>query len=99
MVDARGAAAPAESAASAAPAAPPHPAHASDLRGVCDAAGGGLAVRQLSYIQNMDFTAGAGLPLRLPSGSGAGGRRPRAPSRAFLEAGTTLGQEAKRWVA
>jgi hypothetical protein len=90
------------------PASPPHAPGAAGLQEVCDATAP-FAARQLSYLQNIDFAAGAALPLRLPSGGaagvpgggglgggalGSGG----APSRAFLEAGTTLGQEAKRRV-
>lgn len=57
-------------------------------------------VRQLSYHYNMNYGTGAVLPLRLPSmragAGGVGAPTAKRPSAAYLESGTTTGQEAAR---
>jgi len=94
MVDSSGA----EGADSAAPPteAPPTggPPAASELCRLLSGQGSPpIAARQLSYHYNMNYSAGAALPLRLPSIVGGAEQQ---QSAAHLEAGTTLGQEASR---
>ncbi|KAI8470091.1 MAG: mate-domain-containing protein [Monoraphidium minutum] len=60
-----------------------------------------ICARQLSYVYNINYAGGAALPLRLPSvgptrGGAPGGAALKAPSAAFLEAGTTSPQELAR---
>lgn len=73
-----------------------------DISHLCEHAPA-VAVRQLSFAYNQNYASGAALPLRMPStlrpagaGIGAGGGGAKRPSGAFLEAGTTVGQEAAR---
>lgn len=66
---------------------------AAELRGLLGDGGAAAAGRQLSYLHAVNPAGGLVLPLRLPSVRAAPAKR---PSAAYLEAGTTLGEETGR---